>query len=122
LVDNAIVHNIPQGHVAITTGTRHQRAFLAVANSCPAIPPEEVPRLQQPFQRLHGTRTHHAIGNGLGLAIVNAIAVAHDATLTAQPGPDGGLTVEVSFPSALLDAEQINATTRRPALPDRPHH
>jgi signal transduction histidine kinase len=99
LLDNAIRHNIPRGHVAVTTGTRGQRAFLAVANSGPTIPPEEVPRLLQPFQRLHGTRTTHTGGNGLGLAIVDAIAAAHRATLTAQPRPDGGLAVEVTFPS-----------------------
>jgi signal transduction histidine kinase len=98
LIDNAIRHNIPHGHVEIATGTRDQRAFLAVANSGPAIPPEEVPRLLQPFQRLHGTRINHASGNGLGLAIVDAIAAAHRATLSAQPCPDGGLAVEVAFP------------------------
>jgi signal transduction histidine kinase len=98
LLDNAIRHNIPKGHVEITTGTRYEHAFLAVANSGPMIPPEEVPRLLQPFQRLHGTRTTHASGNGLGLAIVDAIAAAHRATLSAQPHPDGGLTVEVTFP------------------------
>ena len=106
LLDNAIRHNIPEGHVEITTGARHEHAFLAVANSGPTIPPEEMPRLLQPFQRLGGARTSHAGGNGLGLAIVDAIAAAHRATLTAQPRPDGGLTVEVTFPSASLDAKQ----------------
>jgi signal transduction histidine kinase len=116
LLDNAIRHNIPQGHVEITTGTRHQHAFLTVTNSGPTIPAEEVSRLLQPFQRLHGTRTNHAGGNGLGLAIVDAIAVAHRATLTAHPRPDGGLTVEVTFPATSLDAKQITTSTRRPAL------
>jgi signal transduction histidine kinase len=98
LLDNAIRHNIPEGHLELTTGTRHLRAFLMVANSGPTIPPEEVPRLLQPFQRLHGTRTTHGSGNGLGLAIVGAIAAAHHATLSAQPYPGGGLRVEVTFP------------------------
>ena len=116
LLDNAIRHNIPEGHVEIATGTRHQHAFLMVTNSGPTIAPEEVPRLLQPFQRLHGTRTTHGSGNGLGLAIVDAIATAHRATLTAQPRPDGGLTVEVTFPATSLDAKQTNTTTQRPAL------
>jgi signal transduction histidine kinase len=102
LLDNATRHNIPRGHVEIATGTRHQHAFLTVSNSGPTIPPEEVPRLLEPFQRLHGARTDHGGGNGLGLAIVDAIAAAHRATLSAQPRPDGGLTVEVAFPSAVL--------------------
>jgi signal transduction histidine kinase len=104
LLDNAIRHNIPQGHVEMTTGIRHRRAFLTVANSGPTIAPEEVPRLLQPFQRLHGTRTTHGGGNGLGLAIVDAIAAAHGATLSAQPRAGGGLTVEVAFPGASIDA------------------
>ncbi len=109
LLDNAIRHNTPGGHFEITTGTRHQHAFLAVANSGPTIPSEEVPRLLQPFQRLHGTRTNHGSGNGLGLAIVGAIAAAHRATLSAQPRPDGGLIVEVTFPAAAPDAKQSTA-------------
>ncbi len=116
LLDNAIRHNIPQGHVEITTGTRDRHAFVSITNSGPTVPPEEVPRLLQPFQRLHGARTAHGSGNGLGLAIAEAIAVAHRATLTAQPRPDGGLTVEVTFPSASLDVKQINTAVRRPAL------
>jgi signal transduction histidine kinase len=98
LIDNAIRHNIPRGHVEITTGILHERAFLAVANSGPAIPPEEVLRLLQPFQRLHGTRTNHASGNGLGLAIVDAIAAAHGATLSVHSQVAGGLRVTVRFP------------------------
>ena len=99
LLDNAIHHNIPEGDVEITTGTRHQHAFLRVTNSGPTIPPEEVPRLLQPFQRLDGTRTTHGSGNGLGLAIVYAIATAHEASLVVNPQSAGGLHAEVRFPN-----------------------
>jgi signal transduction histidine kinase len=116
LLDNAIGHNVPRGHVEITTGIRHEEAFLMITNSGPTIPPEEVPRLLQPFQRLHGTRTTHGSGNGLGLAIVGAIAAAHRATLSAHPRPDGGLTLEVIFPSTSLDANQIDTPAQRPPL------
>jgi signal transduction histidine kinase len=111
LLDNAIRHNVPEGHVELTTGTDHQRAFLMVANSGPAIPAKELPRLLQPFQRLHGTRTNHAAGNGLGLAIVDAIAAAHRATLTIQPRPDGGLVVEVTFPSTTTQVSAPETST-----------
>ena len=36
--------------------------------------------------------------HGLGLSIVRAIAIAHDATLTANARPQGGLPIEIYFP------------------------
>jgi signal transduction histidine kinase len=98
LLDNAIRHNIPQGNVEIATGIRHQRAFLTLANSGPAVAPEQIRRLFQPFQRLNGARTQHTGGHGLGLSIVQAIATAHRAELTTSARPQGGLTIELSFP------------------------
>jgi signal transduction histidine kinase len=98
LVENAIHHNTLGGHVEITTGTRHQHAFLTITNTGPVIPANDVQRLFQPFQRLNGTRTQHNNGPGLGLSIVQAIATAHDATITTQAQPDGGLAIQVSFP------------------------
>ncbi|MFC8124124.1 sensor histidine kinase [Streptomyces sp. NPDC057302] len=96
LVDNAMGYNIPGGHVRITTRTAAGRAVVAVANTGPKVPPEQVERLFEPFQRLGRTAGdgHH----GLGLSIVRAIAVAHDAVIGAHARPGGGLVVEVSFP------------------------
>ncbi|MGO9957706.1 MAG: sensor histidine kinase [Solirubrobacteraceae bacterium] len=98
LLDNAIRHNTPAGHLEITTGTRDRRAFLVITNSGPAVPPEQIQRLFQPFQRLGGVRTKRNGGHGLGLSIVQAIATAHRAELITRPRPQGGLTIEVSFP------------------------
>jgi signal transduction histidine kinase len=100
LLDNAIRHNIPAGHVEITTGTRDQDAVMSITNTGPAVPPEEIQRLFQPFQRLGGARTQHTGGHGLGLSIVQAIATAHQAELITRARPQGGLTIEVSFPLA----------------------
>ena len=100
LIDNAIRHNTPGGHLEITTGTRNRHAFLTVANTGATIPPEELDRLFQPFQRLYGARTGHNNGHGLGLSIVQTIAKARHAGLRARARSDGGLTIEVSFPPA----------------------
>jgi signal transduction histidine kinase len=100
LIDNAIRHNTPGGHVEVTTGTRDRHPFISIANTGPTVPPEQVQRLLQPFERLGGARTSHNSGHGLGLSIVQAIANAHRAELSARPRPGGGLTVEVSFPPA----------------------
>ena len=83
LIDNAIRHNTPAGHVEIATGTRDRHLFVSIANSGPTIPPEEIGRLFQPFQRLGAERTGHNTGHGLGLSIVQAIAKAHQGELGA---------------------------------------
>jgi signal transduction histidine kinase len=102
LVGNAVRHNVPGGWATVRTGTAGGRAVLRVSNSGPVIPPAEVARLFEPFQRLGDERVRRqggrGGGHGLGLAIVRAIAAAHDAELTAQARPEGGLDITVSFP------------------------
>jgi signal transduction histidine kinase len=57
-----------------------------------------VERLFEPFQRLATDRDNgQDDGLGLGLSIVQAIA--HEATVTPKALPEGGLAIEVRFPS-----------------------
>jgi two-component system, OmpR family, sensor histidine kinase VanS len=101
LVHNAIVHNLPeQGNVWVTTSVHPENVVLTVENTGAKLTPHLVSTLVEPFQR--GTRrirTDHA-GVGLGLAIVNSIAQAHDGTLTLTPRDAGGLCVTVQLPAA----------------------
>jgi signal transduction histidine kinase len=99
LVDNAISHNRPGGEVQIATTTRSGRPTLSVSNTGALIPPDQVDRLLEPFQRLNETRTHTTDRQGLGLAIVRAIATSHGASLEAHARPEGGLVVTVGFPA-----------------------
>jgi signal transduction histidine kinase len=99
LIDNAVRHNIPGGDVQVGTGTSGGRAILSVTNSGQVIPLTEVGRLFQPFQRLGPRPARRDGGHGLGLSIVKAIATAHDAAITLQPRPGGGLAIDVTFPS-----------------------
>jgi two-component system sensor histidine kinase VanS len=117
LVHNAIVHNLPeQGTVQITTSAHPKGVVLTVENTGQKLNPQLVATLDEPFQR--GTeriRTDHA-GVGLGLAIVNSIAQAHDGTLTLSPRAAGGLCVAVQLPAApphLADDRQGNNRTPR---------
>ncbi len=98
LVDNALRHNVADGCVEITTAMADGRATLAVRNTGTVVAPGDVERLSRPFQRLGAERVRHGDGHGLGLAIVYAIARAHNASLAARVRPEGGLDVEVSFP------------------------
>jgi signal transduction histidine kinase len=87
------VAGIAQGRVASAVG----RAIFTIANTGPVIPTGELARLFQPFQRLTSDPRPSADGVGLGLAIVQAIASAHGATVTAQPRIGGGLGIDVAF-------------------------
>lgn len=98
LVDNALRHNVPGGRVDITTGTVNSRAVLSVANTGPTVPGAAVDRLFQPFQRLAPDRLSRSEEHGLGLAVVQAIADAHGARISARPQDSGGLQIEVAFP------------------------
>jgi signal transduction histidine kinase len=106
LVDNAVHHNVTGGHVEVATETRAGRAFVSVVNTGPVIPPQQVGRLFEPFQRL-GERTARNDGHhGLGLSIVRAIATAHGAGITAHARPGGGLSIEISFAAAVAPMYQ----------------
>jgi signal transduction histidine kinase len=100
LVDNALRHNITGGQIEISTTSVGGAAYIAVRNTGPLIPPAEVDRLFQPFQQIGSERVRHTDGHGLGLAIVQAIAQAHGANVTARARPEGGLDVEVTFSSS----------------------
>jgi signal transduction histidine kinase len=73
-----------------------------VNNTGPVVPPAEVERLFQPLQQIGSERVRHPGGHGLGLAIVQAIAEAHGANVTAHARPEGGLDIQVTFPSTIV--------------------
>jgi signal transduction histidine kinase len=98
LASNAIRHNLDGGRVEIATTITDGQAVLTVSNTGPLVPPDEVDRLFQPFQRLGTQRIRHASGHGLGLAIVRAIVSVHGAALTPKARAEGGLDITVSFP------------------------
>ncbi|MFG2783122.1 sensor histidine kinase [Streptomyces prunicolor] len=100
LVQNAIVHNLPErGTVWVTTAVHARTVVLTVENTGDPLTAHQVSTLTEPFQRgTERVRTDHD-GVGLGLAIVRTITGAHDGTLTLTPRPAGGLRVTVELPA-----------------------
>jgi signal transduction histidine kinase len=105
LLANAVHHNIDGGHIQLVTDIRDGHAVLIITNTGPKIPASELERIFQPFQRLDPARTNDSRGLGLGLSIVQAIADAHEATITTRAPADGGLHIQISFPAAASEAE-----------------
>ncbi|GHF25451.1 two-component sensor histidine kinase [Amycolatopsis deserti] len=102
LVQNGIVHNLPEGgSVTVHTGPEGGASVVRVENTGHPLPPELVPTLTEPFQRgTKRTRTGEHAGVGLGLAIVHSIVGAHDGTLELRPRAGGGLVAVVRLPAA----------------------
>jgi two-component system sensor histidine kinase VanS len=101
LVQNAIVHNLPErGSVWVTTTVHPRSVVVTVENTGEQLTPQVVSTLAEPF--LRGTERIHTerAGVGLGLAIVKSITQAHDGTLTLAPRVAGGLRVTVQLPAA----------------------
>lgn len=116
LVHNAIVHNLPvRGTVWVATSAHPDAVVLVVENTGEAIDPRLVATLAEPFRR--GTErvsTDHA-GVGLGLAIVESIAQAHDGTLNLTPRAAGGLRATVRLPAATPRAAgEVRGISARP--------
>jgi signal transduction histidine kinase len=101
LVENAIRHNEPGGHVEVVTGPAPgaREVRLVVTNSGAVIDPADVDSLFEPFRRLGADRLAGR-GAGLGLSIVRSVTVAHGGRIAARPGPEGGLVVEIFLPRA----------------------
>jgi signal transduction histidine kinase len=112
LLKNAVCHNVVDGRIEVVTGEEEGKAFLAVTNTGPVIPTAEVDRLFQPFQRLDARRAHYKDGHGLGLSIAGAIAIAHGATITAHPVPEGGLTVSLTFSQSAIPNDVSDGSPR----------
>jgi signal transduction histidine kinase len=98
LLDNAVRHNVDGGTVTVRTTHRGRGSTLAVSNTGPLVPEDEVPYLCEPFRRAGDGGRVETGGHGLGLAIVRAVTEAHHAELQIRARRRGGLAVEVTFP------------------------
>jgi two-component system, OmpR family, sensor kinase len=86
------------------------RIAFAVSDDGPGIPAEHRNRIFERFYRTDPSRARAAGGAGLGLAIVRAIADAHDGTVAVSERPGGGAQVALLLP---YDPESKNSLVER---------
>lgn len=98
LVENAVVHNVPDGWLRIAVSSNADAVDLVVENGGELFDQADVDRLARPFARLGGDRIGSDRGRGLGLSIVAAIAAAHGGRLDLRAREGGGLRATVTLP------------------------
>jgi two-component system sensor histidine kinase BaeS len=101
LLDNALRHTPPGGHVTVTTGSDNDNVHITVTDTGDGITAEHLPHLFERFYRADTARDRGHGGSGIGLAIARAIVTDHGGHLTADShGPGTGATFTVTLPTA----------------------
>ena len=97
IMNNAIVHNRPEGQVWASLATDSTKVLLKIINDGRIISVDQVDGIFSPFSRLESSRLNMKSGHGLGMSIVSAIAEQHGASLLVTPRECGGLEIVISF-------------------------
>lgn len=103
LLSNAAQHT-PSGSAVVVSlrrvpGAAQPSVRLVVANDGPPIDPALLPTLFDRFTRGEASRSREHGTSGLGLAIVQAVASAHDGTVRVASDP-GRTAFTVDLPAA----------------------
>ena len=72
---------------------------VQVEDEGPGIPPPDLDRVFEPFQRLEGSRNRETGGTGLGLSITRNILRAHGGDVTLANRVGGGLRATITLPA-----------------------
>ena len=98
LVDNAL-RFAPRGTpIVISAEIAGTALVIEVRDRGPGFPPDFLPHAFERFRRPGQDRARSAGGAGLGLAIVQAIALAHGGRAVAGNDPNGGAVVRLEVP------------------------
>jgi signal transduction histidine kinase len=92
LVSNAVKFTPAGGRVEVRAARDDGAIALSVTDTGIGIPSDELPRLFSRFFRASSATSNAIPGTGLGLAISQAIAEAHDSTITVQSTLERGTT------------------------------
>jgi two-component system, OmpR family, sensor histidine kinase BaeS len=99
LLDNALRHTPPHGHVDVAATTDKRTLTIEVIDSGDGIAAEHLPRVFERFYRVDAARDREHGGAGIGLTIVKALVDAHGGHIEAHSrGPGTGTTFTITLP------------------------
>lgn len=97
LIQNAVRHTPPGGHVQVEVARDADHVRLAVVDTGEGIAPEDQSRIFDQFYRGEKSRTRDGRGAGLGLAIARGIVEAHRGSIQVESQPGMGARFVVTF-------------------------
>jgi signal transduction histidine kinase len=98
LLDNAIKFSPDGGQIKLTAFRQERQVRLSVADEGPGIPEADRPRATERFFR--GEQARHTPGSGLGLALVQAVALLHEGSLQLDDAHPG-LLATITLPALI---------------------
>ena len=97
LITNALLYG--RGTITLSAQSNHQHVELHVSDEGDGFPEELLSRAFERFGRGQHARSTEP-GSGLGLALVEAVAVAHGGRAEVCNRPNGGADVSFTLPRA----------------------
>lgn len=96
LLSNALKYSAPGKNVNFTVVCTQFEAIFQICDEGIGIPPEDLPRLFEPFQR--GSNVGNISGRGLGLTVVKKCLDCQRGKISLKSDVDVGTQVTVTFP------------------------
>ncbi len=110
LLVNVRVHTPMTAAVTVELARSENMVVLRVHDDGPGMPPEVAERIFDRFFRAAGGRDRVHGGNGLGMSIVAAVAVAHGGTAEASSVLGRGTTIRITLPIHLPARHQVGSS------------
>jgi len=102
LISNALKYTPNGGTVAVTVGPCDYGTQVAVRDTGPGIPNEDLPRIFRKFYRTNAAVTGGSRGTGIGLAFVKAMVEGQGGRVYVKSTVGVGSTFVVEFPAHRL--------------------
>jgi signal transduction histidine kinase len=100
LIENAVDHTDPDGRIELSARRRGEDIVFAVKDSGSGIPANEIGQIFDRFTRVGTGRSRETGGFGLGLAVVKAIAEAHQGSVHVRSTVGVGSEFELILPAS----------------------
>ncbi len=111
LLENAVRHTPDSGTVTVNTEPGDRYVRVAVTDTGPGIPVDDIPYVFERFYRVDPSRARTTGGAGLGLTIAKQLIEAHGGSIWVESKPGRGTKFVFELPIAGQHAEGEESTT-----------